>query len=287
MMYTKYLQILEKWCTRVFYEMTNTEVVKTTIKKDERHLTEFAVAKIVEYEHLDKVLKGNFILGINNKAMAVLVASSIAEHMGLQPVTEFDEYAEDILGEFLNTVVGRTIAEWDQSGLPVRFSPPVSLKDLTSESANLVPSEPYMIVLSLPVSHIVLGVTFNEPPAKQPRIHRILLVDDSSLIRKLLKKALEEGGFEAEEAKDGLEAIEKHKSFNPDLTIMDLVMPEMGGLDAIMEIKQKKPEAKFIVMTSTSRKDEIVTAKTLGVLEYIIKPLKLSDFLSTVRRVLE
>jgi CheY-like chemotaxis protein/CheY-specific phosphatase CheX len=287
-MYTKYLQILAKWCADVFQDMANTTVVSTNIKKDERLFTDIAVAHVVEYEHLDDTLKGHVMLGFNNKTMAVLVASAISEHMGFPPVTQLDDQAKDILGEFVNTFVGRTVSEWDQLGLPVRFSPPVALDDLAVESYNPGPSEAYMIILSLTVGHIVLRVTFSKAFKLHGHVPRILLVDDSALIRKLLRKTLENEGFQIEEAKDGAEAVQIHKSFQPDLTIMDMVMPVMGGLDSIVEIRESTPDAKFIVLTSTSRKDEIITAKTLGVLKYVIKPITdVPKFINDIRESLK
>jgi len=287
-MYIKYLQILAKWCADVFQDMTNTPVVVTKIKKDERLLTDIAFAHVVEYEHLDDTLKGYVMLGFNNKTMALLVASAISEHMGFPPVAQMDDQAKDILGEFVNTFVGRTISEWDQLGLPVRFSPPISLDDLAVESYKSALSDAYMVILSLTVGHIVLRVTFSKTSKLHAHVPRILLVDDSALIRKLLRKTLENEGFQIEEAKDGAEAVQIHKSFQPDLTIMDMVMPVMGGLDSIVDIRESTPDAKFIVLTSTSRKDEIITAKTLGVLKYVIKPVTdIHKFINDIRESLE
>jgi len=287
-MYTKYLQILAKWCADVFQDMAKTKVVSTNIKKEQRLLADIAVAHVVEYEHLDEVLKGYVMLGFNNKTMAILVASAIAENMGFPPVTQLDDQAKDILGEFVNTFVGRTISEWDQSGLPVRFGPPISLSDTDVDSYSSAPSETFMIILSLTVGHIVLRVSFSKTSKLCGHAPRILLVDDSALIRKLLRKTFENEGYEVEEAKDGADAVQTYKSFQPDLTIMDMVMPVMGGLDSIMEIRESTPDAKFIVLTSTSRKDEIITAKTLGVLKYIIKPINdIPRFISEVKEVLE
>jgi len=67
---------------------------------------------------------------------------------------------------------------------------------------------------------------------------------------------------------------------------MDLIMPEMGGLEAIIEIRRKNPNAKFVVLSSTSRTDEVVTAQTLNVLEYMIKPVKMADFVKKVNILL-
>lgn len=287
-MYTKYLEIMANCCANIFQDMAKTTVVSTNIKKEERLLADIAVAHVVEYQHLDDMFKGYVMLGFNSKTMALLVASAIAENLGFQPVTQLDEQAADILNEFVNTFVGHTISEWDQLGLPVSFGPPVPLSELEVESYKSAPSETYMIILALTVGHIVLRVSINKIAKLHARVPRILIVDDSALIRKLLRKTFENEGYEVEEAKDGADAVQMHKSFQPNLTIMDMVMPVMGGLDSIMEIRESTPDAKFIVLTSTSRKDEIITAKTLGVLNYIIKPVTdIPKFLESIKETLK
>jgi DNA-binding NtrC family response regulator len=109
------------------------------------------------------------------------------------------------------------------------------------------------------------------------------VADDSAVVRTIVSKALEKSGVEVEQVNDGQEALEKHKIFNPDLTIIDLVMPKVHGLDEIIEIQESNPEAKFIVFTSTSRTDEVVTAKSLNVLSYLVKPLKMENLILKVR----
>jgi two-component system, chemotaxis family, chemotaxis protein CheY len=104
------------------------------------------------------------------------------------------------------------------------------------------------------------------------------------VMRKIISEALKKSGVEVQEAGDGQEAMEKYKIFKPDLTIIDLVMPKMNGLDAIVEIQSSNPEAKFIIVTSISRREEIVTAKSLNVLSYLVKPLKMEDLLVKVKK---
>jgi len=130
-------------------------------------------------------------------------------------------------------------------------------------------------------------VTFSKVQEKELIGKRILVVDDSNVMRKIVANALEKLGVNVEQARDGKEAIEKYDKFKPDLTIMDLVMPEMGGLDAIYEIQKSDSEAKFVVLTSSSRKDEMVTAETLKVLAYVIKPLKIEKFITTIKNIFE
>jgi len=89
-------------------------------------------------------------------------------------------------------------------------------------------------------------------------------------------------GFVVAQAKTGLGAIEQHRKFKPDLTIMDQVMPEMNGLDAILDIQEYQPTAKFIMLTSTCNTEERVTAETLSVCRYLLKPLQFSDLMSAI-----
>jgi CheY-like chemotaxis protein len=140
----------------------------------------------------------------------------------------------------------------------------------------------YAVVLRLKVGHFVLAVTFMEQQAKSLGGKRVLVVDDSSLIRNLITKALGELGVEVAVAADGLEAIERHGEFRPDVTLMDVVMPRLGGLDAIARIRERTAEGKFIVLTSTSRRDEVITAKTLGVHGYLLKPVRMPQLLEAV-----
>lgn len=284
----KYIDVLAETAEKIFSEMTNTEVVRTNIKRDERLKADFAVAQVIEYKHLQNQIHGNFILGFADVKMAVLVATAIAENIGveLESSEELNEAADDILREFINTIVGNTISKWDKMSLPVTFGPPVSLRDMNTGLYDSMHTEAYLVVMNLAVSHIVLCITFNELLAKQVSSKKILVVDDSMVVRGLLVKGLKEMGFDVEQAKNGKEAVEKYETFHPELTIMDLIMPEMGGLEAILEIKQLSPECKVIILTSSARKDEVVTAKTLGVVDYVLKPVNMQKLVNKIREVL-
>ncbi|MDD2902692.1 MAG: response regulator [Syntrophales bacterium] len=266
--------------------MTTTSVMDVKIKKDERLKEIYAIAQVVPYEDLDKKVGGNFLMGFSDEPMAILVASAIAENLGLPPIKSFDETAKDILGEFMNTIVGHTITAWDKMGFRVRFQPPTSVRYANIREKAYASDEAYMIILSLSIDHIVFKVTFRNAD-KQLAGRRIMVVDDSMVIRGIISKALQEAGFTVEQAEDGLVATEKYKKFKPHLTIMDLNMPNLGGLDAIIQIREADPQARFIMLTTSARKDEVVTAKTLNVANYVIKPVQMKDFLPIVRKALE
>lgn len=296
-MYDKLLDILADSCGEVLKVMANTESKCISIK-EEKGESSFAVAQSTEYEHLDNKVHGQFVLGFHDESTAIQVASVLTEKLGIEPLgDEFNGAAEEVLLEFVNTVVGHTISEWDKLGLPVRFSPPSRAESPLKESNSQTESKVYMVVMSLGESLINFQVSFSERPAGKEdgadfswlkaRGARILVVDDSPLIRKILSLELTKAGFEVEQAENGREGIEKFKEIKPVLTIMDLVMPEVGGLQAIEKIRQLDPEAKIIVMTSTSRKDEVLAAKNLGVASYILKPVKPDLLLERIELVLK
>ena len=86
---------------------------------------------------------------------------------------------------------------------------------------------------------------------------KVLIVDDSSLMRAVLKNFVEKEGHDIIEAGDGGEAIEKYKSENPDMVFMDILMPKgLDGISAVREIKKVNPNAK-IVMRSEEHTSEL------------------------------
>lgn len=285
-MYESYLKVLANICADVFQTMTNTEVLGTGVKKDQRADAFYPVAFNIKYEHLDKKVGGHFTLGFTETEMAVAVASTLADNLGLPPPQALDMMAMDMLNEFLNTVVGRAIAEWDRLGFKARFFPPTSCLNSPLRPPTEIESDAYIILLKLKVHYIVFRVAFIDEAKAQLRGKKVLVVDDSTVIRQVISHHLKAAGFAVEQAKDGREAVEKHKAWDPDVTVMDQVMPELNGLDAIVEIRQVHPTARFIMLTSTSRTDEVVTAKTLGVAEYLLKPLQLTELMSAVAKVL-
>jgi len=281
-MYERHIEVLGLICSNVFQSMTSTEVVQVTSKRDQRADARYTVAFHIKYENMEKRIEGKFTLGFTETEMAVAVASPLAETLGLPPPTELDETTVELLSEFLNTVVGHAVAAWDKIGFKVRFFPPVVCRDVPLRHPAEIESEAYVIILTLDVHYVTFRVAFSDELATSLHGKRLLVVDDSGVIRKVVASHLRSAGFEVEEAKDGREAVEKHAIFRPDLTVMDQVMPNLNGLDAILEIRDQAPDAKFIMLTSTSRQDEVLTARTLGVVQYLLKPLDLNRLLKAI-----
>lgn len=295
-MFKQYIDILAKCSKNTFESMTDIRIRRAKVEQDKQLQATFPVATVVPYQDFDNKIGGDFILGFADETMALLVASAVGEKMGVSPLKEFDETCSDILNEFMNILVGHAISEWDSKGLSVRFSPPVLTRDKSVDASALPNTEAYQIVLELQngqrsqksqTNSVILSVTFTRVAGEALQGKRILVTEDSGVMRGMIAKMLRETGYEVEEAGDGLEGVEKHKTFQPDLTIMDLNMPNMGGLDAIAKIRESNSETKFLILTSSSRKDQVITAKTLNVAGYVIKPIQTEEFLARVREVLE
>ena len=101
----------------------------------------------------------------------------------------------------------------------------------------------------------------------------ILITDDHAIVRKGLRTLVEsEPGMEVVgEAADGVEAVFKARSLNPDVILMDMMMPRMDGLEAINEIIRENPEARILVITSFAEDDKIFPAIKAGALGYLLK----------------
>lgn len=279
------LAVLAECCQDIIGEMSQTRVRNVSWRKDERLLENYAFAQFVRYEDFPGKVAGFFVLGFPSEATAVAVASAIAENYGLPAIRDFDDTAKDILHEAMNTIIGHTVTAWDKMGFRVRFIPPAAIEQAVIDGSTFADHEVHKIILELADGQMIFKVTRSrnsqEPPKK-----RVLVVDDSAVIRGILAKALKDAGYMVEQGEDGRAALEKYQATHPHLTIMDLNMPQMGGLEAMQRIRALDKDARFIVLTSTARRDEELIARTLKVSAYLIKPVRMEDFLPVVKHAL-
>ncbi len=105
---------------------------------------------------------------------------------------------------------------------------------------------------------------------------KILIADDELLIRKTLKKVFEQKGFEVLICADGQEALDQWSDFNPDLVILDVIMPQKGGLDVLKEIEGQKnfEKAKIVVISAYSAGGTKEEFLKLGAVDFIRKPFE-------------
>jgi DNA-binding response OmpR family regulator len=115
----------------------------------------------------------------------------------------------------------------------------------------------------------------------------ILVVDDEGQIRFILKRVLEDVGHEVRLASNGNEAIISHNQQPADLILTDLMMPEMEGLETIMELRRKLRSKVKIIAMSGGASTNLVGARMLGADAVIAKPFDISELLQTVQDMLE
>jgi DNA-binding NarL/FixJ family response regulator len=120
-----------------------------------------------------------------------------------------------------------------------------------------------------------------------PGLIRILTVDDHPLLRSGIA-ALVAGEQDMQvvaECSNGREAIQQFRAHRPDVTLMDLQMPEMGGLDAIIAIRGEFPDARIIVLTTYAGDVQALRALQAGARAYLLKNLVHKELLETIRAV--
>jgi two-component system chemotaxis response regulator CheY len=115
---------------------------------------------------------------------------------------------------------------------------------------------------------------------------RLLVVDDALFMRKLICGVAAEAGWQiVGEAGNGAEAISLYQQHRPDLVTMDLVMPVMGGLEALRQIRAVDPEAKVVVVTALDQKQSLMDSIREGAIDFIVKPFERERVLALLAKL--
>lgn len=119
------------------------------------------------------------------------------------------------------------------------------------------------------------------------KIVRTLVVDDSAFMRNILKKILSSTNkyVVVGEASNGKEAIEKARELKPDLITMDIVMPELDGIEATRRIKKEFPDIKIVMCTSVDQEKKMIKAIEAGADGYIVKPFQAPKILEQLNKL--
>jgi DNA-binding NarL/FixJ family response regulator len=117
---------------------------------------------------------------------------------------------------------------------------------------------------------------------------RVLVVDDHALLRTGVANIInqEPDLCVVAEAGNGVEAIEAYERHHPDVTLLDLRMPEMEGVEVVRRIRERDPQARVIVLTTYDTDDEISRALKAGAKAYVLKDISADDLVSCIRNVL-
>ena len=117
--------------------------------------------------------------------------------------------------------------------------------------------------------------------------HTVLVCDDAIFMRTMISDILSQAGYEiVGEAETGVQAVQKFKELKPDLVTMDIVMPDMGGIDAVREIVSQDPDARILMCSAMGQQALVVEAIQAGAKDFVVKPFQPSRVLEAVQRVL-
>ncbi|MGP4004543.1 response regulator transcription factor [Streptomyces sp. 8N706] len=116
--------------------------------------------------------------------------------------------------------------------------------------------------------------------------HRILIVDDEPAVREALQRSLAFEGYGTALAVDGLDALEKVGAYEPDLLVLDVLMPRMDGLTAARRLRAAGVTVPILMLTARDTVGDRVTGLDAGADDYLVKPFELDELLARIRALL-
>ena len=111
----------------------------------------------------------------------------------------------------------------------------------------------------------------------------VLVVDDNQDLLETFSRILKRRGFNVATAENGISAVDKFKEHRFDVTLMDIVMPEMNGVEAFRKIREMDPEAMVILMTAYSEEELMQTARNEGAHRIIHKPIRIDQLINLLK----
>jgi two-component system chemotaxis response regulator CheY len=115
---------------------------------------------------------------------------------------------------------------------------------------------------------------------------RVLVVDDAIFMRRMISDILVESGMEiVGEAETGVKAIERYKELRPDLVTMDIIMPEMNGIDAVRKIIEQDAQAKIVMCSALGQQALVQDAIAAGAKDFLIKPFNAARVVEVIAKV--
>ncbi|CAA9546096.1 MAG: Chemotaxis regulator - transmits chemoreceptor signals to flagellar motor components CheY [uncultured Thermoleophilia bacterium] len=116
---------------------------------------------------------------------------------------------------------------------------------------------------------------------------RVLIADDAAFMRMMIKNILSQNGHEVVgEAATGAEAVSKWAELTPDVTTMDITMPEKDGIAALKEILAANPAAKIIMCSALGQEAKVIESIRSGAKDFVVKPFQQDRVLSAVQKAL-
>lgn len=108
--------------------------------------------------------------------------------------------------------------------------------------------------------------------AEVPR-KRLLVVDDAMIMRAIIKDIATKAGWQiAGEAANGVECVARYRELKPDLVTLDIVMPEMDGVETLRTLRREDPEARVVMVTAIDQRAKLSECIQLGAIDFVVKP---------------
>jgi len=116
--------------------------------------------------------------------------------------------------------------------------------------------------------------------------HEVLIVDDEPMVREVVAQYLEMAGFKVRSASDGAAALLELNSSLPDVVVLDIMLPLVGGLEVLTELRRRSNEIAVVLLTANGAEDDRVRGLDLGADDYVVKPFSPRELTARVRSVL-
>ena len=121
----------------------------------------------------------------------------------------------------------------------------------------------------------------------RPFLESVLVVDDTEFMVRVLEEIFTAEGYAVQTARNGPEALSLYEETLPDLVTLDVVMPEMDGLEVLGRLRDLDPSTKVIMVSAVGLEAKVMEAVRLGARNYILKPFERDKVLEAARRVLD
>jgi CheY-like chemotaxis protein len=225
----------------------------------------------------------------------------VASAFSKEDITSVGTSAYDAVGEFINVTSGLYASEMSIKKTDLDMEPPASYCKQTAAG------DFYAIPVYLEGHRMDIIISVNEEfiPGENPvqtgevfnadtliaggelSRGKILIVDDSGMSRGMLRNILEKAGYSiVSEATNGEDAVTQFEECSPDLVTLDITMPKMDGLEALIKILEIDANAKVIMITAAGQQDKLIKALKVGAKRFISKPFDEEEIIKNVNDVL-
>ena len=117
--------------------------------------------------------------------------------------------------------------------------------------------------------------------------HEVLIVEDDATIARFVELELEHAGYSVRKAEDGAVALRELEASEPDLVILDLMLPEVDGIDVARALREKGSQVPILMLTARAETRDVVSGFEAGADDYLRKPFEIPELLSRVRALLK